>query len=259
MSLPVHTVRRATINDLATLRAIWSEERFAVGELERRFTEFQIVESSDGKIIGALALQIQGNQGHIHSEAIAMPEHTEAVRAVLWDRLKKVATNHGLVRLWTPAVHTHWTKADFRAPTEAEQGKRASQFGQSLEGWLVLQLKEEVEHAISLEHELAIFREAQKAESAAFNEQAKKVKVLTLVVALLFAGVVTVGIFYWLKYLKNPDAYRMPPQGEAGNNQPTPIPTGTNVVVPSNAPVLIPAPLPAPQTNQSVPEGKTAN
>lgn len=257
MSLPVHTVRRATINDLAALRAIWREERFAVGELERRFTEFQVIEASDGQVIGALALQIQGNQGHIHSEAIALPEHTEAMREVLWDRLKKVAGNHGLVRLWTSAAHPHWTSAEFRAPSEVEQGKRPAQFGNVLEGWLVLQLKEESAQAISLEQELAIFREAQKAETEAFHQRAQKMKILATGVAFLFLIAVITGGYYWFQYIKDPDKFKNN-ENVPGETQPPALAPAPAVMPATNAP-LSPAPVPAPPpTNQPLPGVKQA-
>ncbi|MCD6049962.1 MAG: hypothetical protein K0Q55_1365 [Verrucomicrobia bacterium] len=253
MSLPVHTVRRATINDLAALRSMWSVERFAVGELERRFTEFQVVEAAEGKVIGALALQIQGNQGLIHSEAIGSPEHTEGLRAVLWERIKKVAINHGLARLWTPAVHTHFTQAEFRVPTEAEQGKRPSQFGESAEGWLMLPLKEETAQTISLEQELALFREAQKAEAEAFQQHAKKWKLMITAGAFLFLILVFSGAYYyWYQYLRNPDKFNMPEHVPAANQPAAPAAP----VAPTNAPV--PKLLPPPPTNPPVTEPKTA-
>lgn len=242
MSLPVHTVRRATINHLEALRAIWSEERFAVGELERRFTEFQVVESREGKLIGALALQIQGNQGFIHSEAIALPEHTEALREVLWDRINKVAGNHGLVRLWTSAAHSHWTSAEFRAPTEAEQGKRPPQFGNVLEGWLVLQLKEESSQAISLEQELAIFREAQKAESLAFHQQANKIKLFVTIIAFLVLILVIVGGYLIVQYYQNPNKFKKSEPIPSGSEAPAIAP----VSAPTNAPLPKPAAIPPP-------------
>ena len=247
MSLPVHTVRRATINDLGALRTIWSEERFSVGDLEARFTEFQVVETSDGQILGALALQIHGNQGHVHSEAIAKPEHTDALRAILWERLKKVAINHGLVRVWAAAAHSHWEESEFRAPTETEQGKRPEQFQPLPGGWLVLQLKEESAQAISLEQELAIFREAQKAESEAFHQQAQKMRLIATLVAFFFLLVVLVGGFYWFQYIRNPDKFKKsePIPGseiQPGMMPPQPVPAPA----PTNPPLPKPAPIPPP-------------
>ncbi len=249
MSLPVHTVRRATINDLGALRTIWSEERFPVGDLEARFTEFQVVETSDGQILGALALQIHGNQGHVHSEAIAKPEHTDALRAILWERLKKVAVNHGLVRVWAAAAHSHWEESEFRAPTETEQGKLPEQFKPLPGGWLVLQLKDETVQAISMEQELAIFREAQKAESEAFNQQAKKIRLIATLIASFVLIMVLAAGFYYFQYLKNPEKFRKSEPIPGSEMQPgmvplQPVPAPTPA--PTNAPLPQPVPIPPP-------------
>lgn len=259
MSLPVHNVRRATINDLVALRAIWSEERFAVGELEARFTEFQIVEDQEGRIMGALALQIHGNQGHIHSEAIATPEHTDALRELLWDRLRKVAGNHGLVRVWTSAAHTHFADSDFRSPTEAEHGKRPVKFGEISAGWMVLQLKEESEKAVSLEQELAIFREAQKAEAEIFQAHAKKMRILIAGAAFVFLVAVWLGgYFFWYHKIRKPDTESQVEQIPTGMPAPAPQQAPTNNVPPDPA-TLKPAPLPNAPTNQPASENKSAN
>jgi hypothetical protein len=176
---------------------------------------------------------------------------------VLWDRLKKVAGNHGLIRLWTSAAHPHWTSAEFRAPTEAEQGKCPAQFGNVLEGWLVLQLKEESAQAISLEQELAIFREAQKAESAAFHQRAQKIKVFATIIAFLALIVVIAGGYFVVQYYKNPDKFKKsePIPSESQPPAVTPAPASTN------PPPLAPAPMPVPPpaTNQPLPGVKKAS
>lgn len=244
MSLPVHTVRRATINDLVVLRAIWSEERFAVGELERRFTEFQVVETVDGKVIAVLGLQIQGNQGHVHSEGYHLPEHTELLRDVLWERVRKVAINHGLVRVWTGLEHGYWKKAQFRAPLAEELTKRPAPFGEAQREWRVLQLKEEVAQPVSLEQELAIFREAQKAETESFNQKARTLRILATLVAFAALVAVGAGFFMYYQYIHKVGFFKpkdevLPEPAPAVQEQKGPAPV--KVVNPTNAPAS-PAP-----------------
>ncbi len=236
MTLPVHTVRRATINDLVVLRAIWQEERFTVGELERRFTEFQVVETAEGKVIAALALQIQGNQGFIHSEGFNAPEHTELLRDVLWERLKKVAMNHGLVRVWTVLDNGYWGKAQFREPQAEEMTKRPPVFGEIPTGWRVLQLKEEVVASVSLESELALFREAQKAETERFHQHARTMKLLATLIAFAALGAVVTGGYLWYKYSRKEGPFRprdemMPAPQTQEQKAPAPV-----APPPSNAP-----------------------
>lgn len=64
-------VRRATLDDLGHLVELWNSMRFNTEELSRRATEFQIAESSEGTVLGAVGLQILERQGRIHSEAFS--------------------------------------------------------------------------------------------------------------------------------------------------------------------------------------------
>src|SRR5437773_781501 len=108
MSQPEYRVRRATLDDVKTLSALWQTMRFPSGELEKRVTEFQVAESTDGKLLGALGLQIAGRQGRLHSEAFSDFALADTLRPLLWERLQAVASNHGLVRLWTQERTPFW-------------------------------------------------------------------------------------------------------------------------------------------------------
>ena len=53
--------RRATLEDIETLRALWQTALLPIQELEKRLTEFQIVEGMDGRIFGALGAGVPSN------------------------------------------------------------------------------------------------------------------------------------------------------------------------------------------------------
>ena len=69
MSTPNLQVRRATVEDLSKLVELWKQEDLPWENLAKRFQEFQIVESVDGELRGAIGLQITGSEGRLHSEA----------------------------------------------------------------------------------------------------------------------------------------------------------------------------------------------
>src|SRR5688572_24083219 len=96
-----YRVRRATLDDISQLTALWKSMDFPVEELAKRITDFQIAEGPDGKVLGALGLQIAERQGRIHSECFTDFALAEQLRPLLWDRVHSVAINHGLLRLWT--------------------------------------------------------------------------------------------------------------------------------------------------------------
>src|SRR4051812_28406856 len=99
MTRPNQQVRRATVEDLRKLAALWQQENLPPQDLEKRFKEFQVVEGEGGELLGALGLQISGHEGRLHSEAFAHAEEADSLRELLWERAKIVATNFGLIRL----------------------------------------------------------------------------------------------------------------------------------------------------------------
>jgi type IV secretory pathway component VirB8 len=63
-------------------------------------------------------------------------------------------------------------------------------------GWLTLQLKSE-EAFVSMEKELGVFMQAEKARSAKMHEQARLIKILATVAAVIF-GIVVIGALVYL-------------------------------------------------------------
>jgi len=63
MNQPVFHVRRATVDDLEALRALWETMHFPALELERRLTEFQVAVAEDGGLLGRWACKSTGGTG----------------------------------------------------------------------------------------------------------------------------------------------------------------------------------------------------
>lgn len=189
--------RRATSDDIRQLVALWTEAQLPAMELEKRFTEFQVAEGPDGKIVGALGLQLSEKQGRLHAEAIpdfAMADH---LRPLLWQRLQSVAANHGLVRLWTQETAPFWRQQGFESPDAQAQEKLPASFGAESRGWLTLKLKDEVNTAMALlEQEFARFREAEKEETERRMQQARFLKFVATALAVVLFGFVCAALFY---------------------------------------------------------------
>src|ERR1041385_1788906 len=109
-------VRRATLDDVGPLTTLWQTMKFSVDDLAKRVTEFQIAESDNGQMLGAVGLQIAERQGRIYSEAYFDFGSADAVRPQLWERLKTVANNHGLFRLWTQEQAPFWSHCGLGKP-----------------------------------------------------------------------------------------------------------------------------------------------
>ena len=202
MNSAKYRVRRATLDDLSPLAALWKSMNFQADNLGKRVTEFQVAEEQDGKLAGALGLQIVERQGRIHSEAFTDFAVADQLRPLLWERVHAVALNHGLLRLWTLEAAPFWAHCGLgKADAEALEKLPAAWRVQSA-NWPTLKLKEEVEALVSLDKEFALFMESEKQRTQRAFQQARVLKVVATLVALGLLGIVLAGAF--IVFRKNP-------------------------------------------------------
>jgi N-acetylglutamate synthase-like GNAT family acetyltransferase len=193
MSTPQLQVRRATIDDLPKLAPLWRAENLPVEDLEKRFKEFQVAESQGGEVFGAIGLQIAGHEARVHSEVFTHPEHADALREKLWERVKVLANNHGLVRVWTQLAVPFWHQNGFAAVPAEALGKLPPAFLGDSRPWLLVQLRPEPSSAISLDKEFAMFREAERERTERMFRQARVLKMI----AAAFAVAVLFLVLFW--------------------------------------------------------------
>jgi N-acetylglutamate synthase-like GNAT family acetyltransferase len=195
-----YIVRRANVDDLSALKMLWERAHLQVLDVEKRLTDFQLIASMEGDLIGAMALQVDGKQGRIHSEAFVRPEDGVDARPLLWERLQTLARNHGLVRLWTRERAAFWSQAGFGEATPESMKKLPVSFGSGHERWLTISLRDESPATISVEQEFEIFQQAQRASTEQLMARARQLKVLVVgVVLLLVAAAVMAALLFLLK------------------------------------------------------------
>jgi N-acetylglutamate synthase-like GNAT family acetyltransferase len=195
MNPTIKEVRRATVEDVPKLVELWKSEQLPWQELEKRFKEFQVAAAADGGILGALGLQLSGLEGQMHSEAFLHEDQADLLRDKLWERMRILAGNHGLVRLWTPLAAPFWHTNGLKPPDKDVMARLPAAFGDAKLPRLVLQLKEQSAPAISIEKEFALFQEAEKQDVQRLFHQAKVLKMVALVVAILVALLVLVWAY----------------------------------------------------------------
>lgn len=196
-----YRVRRATLDDLGALKPLWESMRFPAAELEKRLTEFQVAENSRGEVIGGIGFRMSGRHGCLHSESYSDFSVADEVRPLVWERLQVLNANHGVARLWTQETSPFWRQQGFQPP-QTEQLKNLPEAWKN-EGapWLTLQLKSE-EAFVSLEKEFGLFMAAEKERTKKMFEQARLIKMIATLLALVFAAFVIVAMVYLFK--KNP-------------------------------------------------------
>ena len=194
-----YRVRRATLDDLAQLTGLWQAMRLAAADLAKRITEFQVAEGPDGKVLGAIALQVVARQGRIHSEGFVDFSQADKLRPVLWERLQSVARNHGLLRLWSQEKAPFWSHCGMVA-ADAESMQQLPALWRTDDGeWLTLKLRDDLETVMSLDKEFAMFRESEKQHTARTFQQARVLKIVATLIALAVLLLVLAGAFFVVK------------------------------------------------------------
>jgi N-acetylglutamate synthase-like GNAT family acetyltransferase len=201
-----YRVRRATLDDIGQLTALWKSMNFPAEDMAKRVTEFQVAESADGRLLGGAGLQIAERQGLIHSEAFTDFALAEQLRPLLWDRLHAVATNHGLLRVWTREAAPFWHHCGLQPPDPVAMEKLPAVWRGSTTGWLSLKLREDVEAVMTLDKEFAMFMQSEKQRTDRAFQQARILKQVATLIALLLLILVLGGAF-WL-IMKNPQMLR---------------------------------------------------
>jgi N-acetylglutamate synthase-like GNAT family acetyltransferase len=196
MSSPDLRIRRATTDDFQSLRSLWNSMRLPAGELEKRLTEFQVIETADGQIVGAIGVQIIRQHALLHSEGYTDFAVADAARQLFWERIQTITAHHGVFRLWTQENSPFWVRWGFQPATVELLERLPGEWKRSEGKWLTVQLKNE-EAIAALEKELEAFRESEKKRTAETLDQARTMTTTITVIAFV-VGIVLIGVAFYL-------------------------------------------------------------
>jgi hypothetical protein len=201
-----YRVRRATLDDMRDLTALWESMGFAIEDLAKRVTEFQVVESAEGRVIGAVGMQIAERQGLIHSEAFTDFALADPLRPLLWERIQSLAHNHGLHRLWTREAAPFWHQCGLERPEPELLEKLPAMWRGHTSGWLTIKLKEDIEAVLSADKEFAQFMQSERQRTERALQQARVLKQVATVIAVILL-ILVLGAAFWL-VMNNPHLLR---------------------------------------------------
>ncbi len=196
MTPPNYRARRATLDDLAALKPLWESMRFSVEELEKRLTEFQVVENAQGEVVGAIGVRLSGRQACIHSESYADYSVADLCRPLFGERLQVLSANHGIARLWTQENAPYWGQQGFQPANEEILKSLPPAWCNESPAWLTQQLKSE-EAFVSMEKELAVLMQSEKAQTNKLHQHARALKFITTLAAVIF-GIFVIGALIFL-------------------------------------------------------------
>ena len=199
IATPQYVARRATVEDLPQLVALWRLEQLPADALEKRFTEFQVVSDETGQVLAAIGIQIVGTQGLLHGEAIAKPESADDLRERLWNRFQAIIQNHALERLWTQMNVPFWRQKGFEHAMTDQVASRPAQFFGGEREWLTKTLRAADANA-AVERELAQLKAMQHEESARMQQRVQWAKRIALGVTVVVFLLVVAWAVVMLKY-----------------------------------------------------------
>ncbi|HUA64357.1 MAG TPA: hypothetical protein VME24_00815 [Alphaproteobacteria bacterium] len=185
--LPGH-VRRATTDDREGLKALWRSMLLPADELERRLTEFQVFETADGQLLGAIGIQIVRQHARLHSEGYLDFARAEEARQLFWNRIQILASHHGVFRLWTQGSSPFWSQLGFRSASADKLSELPPEWRASRGEWYQLQLKDEQAIVDALGGDFAAFMSAERRNTERTYERARTLKTIITVIGF------TIGI-----------------------------------------------------------------
>ncbi len=198
MNREILHIRRATVDDRLALRALWEAMRLPGDDLERRLTEFQIAENSDGEVVGAIGIQFLRHHALLHSEGYSDFGVADAARQLFWERIQKLAAHLGVFRVWTQERSPFWKSYGFQPPNAETLARLPDEWENEFEGgWLTMQLKDEEIINAALEKGLASFMAAEKRENDRVSAQARQFNILITVLGFA-VGLIGIGLAVFL-------------------------------------------------------------
>jgi N-acetylglutamate synthase-like GNAT family acetyltransferase len=196
--MPTHRCRRATVDDLPALQALWQQAGLPWEDLDRFVTEFQVVELSEGgRLVGAIGLQVDGSEGLVHSEAIADGEEADPIRAALWCRLQIVARNLGAVRLWTLEDAPYW-RTVFAPALPDQVVSMSASFRDPEAAWWTFQLVDPARAEQLAREQMALLSTSLETEKVELQDSVRKIRTLLFTIAGIVLGIMMIVLVYVL-------------------------------------------------------------
>ncbi len=204
------TARRATVDDLPALQALWQQAALPWDELERYVTEFVVVPDEGGVILAAIGLQVDGDQALLHSEAILPSNMADATRQSLWQRLQIVGRNQGVCRIWTLEDAPFWTAVFARATPEEIADLRTS-FADPSGSWWTHQLLDPKRTQQLLDERLALWEANRRTESTDLADTIQQIRRVSYAIVGIIILMMLCMVLYVL--LRRPGAIQRILQG----------------------------------------------
>lgn len=193
------SARRAAVEDLAALQALWQEVGMPWEELGGFLNEFQVTTDDDGLITSAIGMLIEGDQALLHSEAIRPGSDADLARSALWRRVQIVARHQGVQRVWTQEDAEYWRSSGFSPVPPPLVDRVQASFLKSADSWTACDLMDPERAKAMVNEQLAILEAERMREAEAFQHKVRIFRAF----AILLAFVVLSACLWFLYRIAN--------------------------------------------------------
>ncbi len=207
MEPPALSARRATVEDLPALQALWQQAGLPWLELERFVTEFQVVPSEvEGALLAAIGLLVEGNDALLHTEAVADSEQADELRATLWRRVQIVARNQGVQRLWTQEDADYWQASGFSKAAPATVAGATATFVDKSADWRICELIDPDKAKHLVDEQMAIWQAERAQEAEALQDKIRAFRTVAFGLAIMVT-LVALGMLLYIG-MRHPEIFR---------------------------------------------------
>ncbi len=177
--------------------------RLPADDLEKQLKEFQVVEGSDGTVLGAIGVRLARQHALLFGEGFSDFSVADDARQLFWRRCEALAANHGVFRVWTQETSPFWTRWGFQPAPGEILARLPDEWRADGGSWFTLELKNEEAVNEALKTKFAGFMDAEKEQTARVAEKARLLRGIVITVGFTI-GVLSIGTAIYLFIHRNP-------------------------------------------------------
>lgn len=197
--------RRAVVQDLGPLQDLWSAAGLPADELGGFLGEFHVVTDAEGRVLHSIGLLVEGDEALLHSEALA-PEslhEPDACRSTAWRRLRIIAKNQGVRRIWTREDADYWATCGFQAVLARDLPDPLPTFVPKEDGWWVYRHPEPAQADLMVQREMALWKTQREQEAENFQRRLVTFRVVAFGLFALAMILLLAFLFYASRFKGN--------------------------------------------------------
>ncbi len=192
METPALSARRATVEDLPSLRLLWQAAGLPWDQLDRFVTEFQVVPGDEEALLGAIGFLVEGTDGLLHTESVTAGENADEIRASLWRRIQIIGRNQGVHRIWTQEDDPYWVTCGFLPASPERLAASPATFLDRTAAWHLFEFPAPEKVKARLDEQMAIWQATRAQEAEDLQQRIRNFRNIAVLVATVVVGVMII-------------------------------------------------------------------